>query len=128
MKNLIAAAAFTAAIFAQSAMAQNALPQQDGSALISESVDYSDLDLSNEAGRARLDHRIRIAIQQVCGTASDSDLEGKNEVRRCRAATRDRIANIRDIAIASAARPSPISIVSGRDPADGKGADGSAQN
>ncbi len=128
MKSFIAAAAFAAAIFAQPAFAQTAEPQQNAPAMVSQSVDYSDLDLSSGAGRAKLDQRIRIAIQHVCGTASDADLEGKNEVRRCRIATRDRISDSRDIAIASSTRPSPISIASGRDPVDGKEADGTARN
>jgi len=48
-------------------------------------VHTSDLDLSSRAGRAALDRRLVIAAFEVCGTASDIDLRGKNAVRACRA-------------------------------------------
>ena len=47
-------------------------------------VRTADLDLSSETGRRALDHRFVIAARDVCGEASDVDLEGKNEVRACR--------------------------------------------
>ena len=47
-------------------------------------VRTADLDLSSAAGRRQLDHRMVIAAREVCGTASDIDLEGKNDVRACR--------------------------------------------
>ena len=48
-------------------------------------VRTADLDLSSEAGRRLLDVRLARAAREVCGTASDTDLKGKNEVRQCRA-------------------------------------------
>src|SRR5512133_3711882 len=48
-------------------------------------VHTSDLDLSTAAGRAALNHRLVTAAFEVCGTASDVDLAGKNRVRACRA-------------------------------------------
>jgi UrcA family protein len=48
-------------------------------------VHTSDLDLSTPGGRAALDHRLMIAARDVCGTASDADLAGKNGARQCRA-------------------------------------------
>jgi UrcA family protein len=47
-------------------------------------VHAGDLDLSTAAGRAQLDHRMVVAAGEVCGTASDTDLAGKNQVRACR--------------------------------------------
>lgn len=47
-------------------------------------VRTADLDLSSKAGVRQLDERLAQAAREVCGTASDVDLEGKNEVRRCR--------------------------------------------
>lgn len=44
-----------------------------------------DLDLTTEAGRSALDHRLVVAAYDVCGTASDVDLVGKNKARACRA-------------------------------------------
>ena len=46
-----------------------------------------DLDLRSDAGRRQLDLRLARAAREVCGTASDVDLVGKNEVRKCRAET-----------------------------------------
>ena len=48
-------------------------------------VDTADLDLSTNAGKRALDRRLTNAAREVCGSASDVDLEGKNEVRQCRA-------------------------------------------
>jgi UrcA family protein len=47
-------------------------------------VHTADLDLSTDAGRHQLDRRLVQAAREVCGTASDFDLEGKNDVRSCR--------------------------------------------
>jgi UrcA family protein len=47
-------------------------------------VRTADLDLSTDAGRKALDHRLVTAAFEVCGTASDVDLAGKNLVRQCR--------------------------------------------
>jgi UrcA family protein len=47
-------------------------------------VHTADLDLSSRTGREALDHRLIIAAYDVCGTASDVDLAGKNKVRQCR--------------------------------------------
>jgi UrcA family protein len=48
-------------------------------------VHTGDLNLSTEAGRRHLDERLVIAAREVCGSASDVDLAGKNQVRQCRA-------------------------------------------
>ena len=47
-------------------------------------VHTGDLDLTSDAGKRQLDRRLTIAAREVCGTASDVDLEGKNQVRECR--------------------------------------------
>lgn len=47
-------------------------------------VHTADLDLSTDAGLRRLDQRLVIAARDVCGTASDVDLAGKNDARACR--------------------------------------------
>lgn len=49
-------------------------------------VSLADLDLSSAAGQRALDSRINRAVIEVCGTASEVDLEGLNEVRACRTA------------------------------------------
>jgi UrcA family protein len=47
-------------------------------------VHTADLDLSTSEGRRALDQRLVIAAGEVCGTAADFDLAGKNADRRCR--------------------------------------------
>lgn len=70
-------------------------------------VSYSDLDLSNEADLRKLDRRISSAAREVCGTTSDADPAGKNEVRRCRATVREGVRAQRDAVIASVWQRSP---------------------
>src|SRR4051812_25198291 len=77
-------------------------------------VGTADLDLSTAAGRRQLDHRLTIAAREVCGVASDVDLEGKNDVRKCRVET---LANARargDSLIAAADRSATIAIAAAR--------------
>ena len=75
----VSALATAAAIKAAPALSEPA-PSQNVSI-----VRTSDLDLSTASGRAELDHRLVNAAYEVCGTASDSDLAGKNSERTCRA-------------------------------------------
>ncbi len=80
LKIIAASAIATAAVIkAVPALAQEA-PSQGVSI-----VHTSDLDLATPAGRAALDHRLVTAAYEVCGTASDVDLAGKNGARACRA-------------------------------------------
>ena len=46
-------------------------------------VQTADLDLQSATGRRQLDQRLTHAARDVCGTASNADLEGKNAVRAC---------------------------------------------
>jgi UrcA family protein len=72
-------------------------------------VQTADLDLSSQAGQRALDHRLTQAVNEVCGTASDVDVAGKNDVRRCRADTLASLSAERDQRIA-AASGSPIEV------------------
>jgi UrcA family protein len=47
-------------------------------------VRTADLDLNTDAGREALNGRIAQAAREVCGAASNVDLEGKNAARHCR--------------------------------------------
>ncbi len=47
-------------------------------------VRTADLDLRSAEGRRKLDQRLANAAREVCGTASDVDVAGKNDVRKCR--------------------------------------------
>ena len=70
----------TAAIKAVPALAEPVAAQDLNVSI----VRTADLDLSTETGRNALDHRLVNAAREVCGTASDVDLAGKNKVRACR--------------------------------------------
>ena len=61
-----------------------ALAETNSSEVAVSVVHTADLDLASDAGKRQLDRRLNIAARDVCGTASDFDLEGKNEVRECR--------------------------------------------
>jgi UrcA family protein len=74
-------------------------------------VNTAGLDLSSAAGRAILDHRLVSAAYEVCGTASDVDLAGKNRARACRA---DVLARARAESQQLASRARPIIIAAGR--------------
>lgn len=74
-------------------------------------VQTADLDLSSKAGQRALDHRLSVAAKEVCGMASDADISGKNDVRRCRVETLARVASDRDQRIA-AASSQPIEVAS----------------
>ena len=76
---------------------------------VSTTVQTADLDLSSAAGQRALNHRLTIAAKEVCGTASDVDIEGKNDVRRCRVETLASLAAERDQRIA-AASSQPIKV------------------
>ena len=65
-------------------------------------VQTADLDLSSQAGQRTLDRRLNQAAKEVCGIASDADVAGKNDVRRCRAETLASLAHDRDQRIAAA--------------------------
>ena len=77
---IIAASAFVTALLIKAAPAA-AEPVSERTATI---VRTADLDLSSRAGVRELHQRVDAAARQVCGLASDADLVGKNEVRRCR--------------------------------------------
>jgi UrcA family protein len=65
-------------------------------------VQTADLDLSSQAGQRALDQRLAQAAKEVCGTASDVDIAGKNDVRHCRVETLASLSAERDQRIANA--------------------------
>ena len=73
-------------------------------------VQTADLDLSNAAGQRALDQRIARAAFEVCGTASNVDLEGKNAVRQCRDETIAKAGVQREQLLAAARLGKPIAI------------------
>ena len=76
-------------------------------------VRTADLDLNSAAGQRTLDHRLTIAVAEVCGVSSDADLAGKNDVRACRIEIRAKLDAERDRRLAGLVVPtSPIRIAS----------------
>ena len=65
-------------------------------------VQTADLDLASAKGQRALDRRLSLAVKEVCGTASDVDIAGKNDVRRCRVETLASLASERNQRIARA--------------------------
>ncbi len=74
-------------------------------------VRTADLDLGSAKDRQALERRLSAAAREVCGTASDADLEGKNQVRRCRDDVLARAQTQRDALLAWADRSAPIRLV-----------------
>ena len=72
-------------------------------------VETADLDLNSQSGQRALDRRLNQAVKEVCGIASDADVAGKNDVRRCRDETLAGLASERDQRIA-AASSKPIKV------------------
>ena len=104
---IIAAATFATAVLIK---AVPALAEQSQTQNVSVVHTY-DLDLASKAGQRALDHRLVNAAVEVCGTASDVDIAGKNAVRSCRAEVLRRArANSRELA----KRSGSIFIASGR--------------
>lgn len=106
MKKLLILAALTAAPFGQPAFAQSA------PANATVVVQHSDLDLGTAAGAKTLQHRIWRAVVAVCGTTSDFDLAGKNDIQNCRRDTLALAAAKADVVVANAATAQPIRISS----------------
>ncbi|SNS80996.1 UrcA family protein [Sphingopyxis indica] len=104
MQKLPILAALTALALGQPALAQDAPPTRTAV------VDHRDLDLSTDKGARALDRRIWRAVVEVCGTAPDYDLEGKNQVRECRRDTRRLAAADAELAIAEAKQGQPIRV------------------
>ncbi len=77
-------------------------------------VRTADLDLSNDSGQRELDRRIVRAAREVCGGASNVDLEGGNAVRQCREDTIALATSQREQLLAAARTGSPIVVASAR--------------
>jgi UrcA family protein len=75
---------------------------------VSQAVRTADLDLSSARDRTRLDHRIRIAVNSVCGAASQIDIVGQRKVKQCREETRGDVQAQINAALAAAARETQV--------------------
>jgi len=77
-------------------------------------VRTADLDLGSSDGQRKLDQRLANAAREVCGTASDVDIEGKNDVRKCRDETLAKARGQRDAVLAAADRGAFIAVTASR--------------
>ena len=98
-----------AAIKAAPAVAEPVTPEINVSL-----VQTADLDLSTSSGQRALNARLAHAANEVCGTASDVDLVGKNDVRKCRTDVLARANDQRDQLLAAAGRGAQIAIANAR--------------
>ena len=80
LKIITASALATAAVIKAAPAFAEPVPMQNVSI-----VRTADLDLTTNAGRVALDHRLVVAANEACGSAADVDLAGQNQVRACRA-------------------------------------------
>ncbi len=87
MKKAITIALTSALITTAAIKAAPAFAQPGGIEPNISRVQTADLDLNSDAGQHKLELRLVRAAREVCGTASDADVVGKNEVRKCRADT-----------------------------------------
>ncbi|MEO8547315.1 MAG: UrcA family protein [Sphingomicrobium sp.] len=77
-------------------------------------VRTADLDLGSSDGQRKLDQRLANAAREVCGTASDVDIEGKNDVRKCRDETLTKARGQSDAVLAAAQRGAFIAVTASR--------------
>jgi UrcA family protein len=94
MKRTLAFAAIAAASSFTPASARDAVDDRV------QVVSFADLDLSRQSDVRTLDRRIALAVAEVCGTGSDVDPAGKNDIRRCRVETTALLTAERERAIA----------------------------
>ena len=77
-------------------------------------VEHRDLDLKSTAGAKALQQRVWRAVVAVCGTTSDFDIAGQNDIRQCRRDTLQAASVQADLAIAGASRNEPLRVASVR--------------
>ena len=77
-------------------------------------VQTSDLDLSSASGARELHQRLTLAAREVCGTASDADVAGKNDVRKCRDEALARATDNQAALLAAASRGAVLAVTAQR--------------
>ena len=106
-------ALFTLALIASAAIIAPTASQAAEPTIVTSIVQTADLDLKSADGLRELDRRIARAAREVCGTVSDADLAGKNDVRHCRAET-IAAAHAQRAQLLAARSGSPILVASAR--------------
>ena len=77
-------------------------------------VRTADLDLASNDGQRRLDRRLAHAAREVCGSASDADIEGQNDVRKCVDVTLAKAREQRELVVTAADRRAIIAVTATR--------------
>ena len=106
MKKLLILAALAATASAQPALADPA-PRTI-------LVQHADLDLQTATGAKALQHRVWRAVVEVCGTTSEFDVAGQNDIRQCRRDTLEAASTMTNQVIAGATRSEPVRVASAR--------------
>jgi UrcA family protein len=114
MKQAILIALASAVITGAAIKAAPALAQEPALETNISLVRTADLDLGSAAGQRQLDHRLANAARDVCGEASDVDIKGKNEVRRCRDETLANARTQREALASTGQRGPAIAVVAAR--------------
>lgn len=114
MKKAIYIALASALITTAAIKAAPALAEAPASNVNVSLVRTADLDLGSSDGQRKLDQRLANAAREVCGTASDVDIEGKNDVRKCRDETLAKARGERDAVLAAAERGAFIAVTAAR--------------
>jgi UrcA family protein len=91
-----------------------ALAQAQPAPAVVSLVHTADIDVSTADGQRQLDRRLSIAAREVCGTDSDADLVGKNDVRGCRTETLAKARLQKQSILAAAGRGATIAITASR--------------
>ena len=105
---------FGLALIASAATISPVAAAEPASVTATSIVRTADLDLGSTAGQRTLEHRLSIAIVEACGTASDADLAGQNDVRACRVEARAKVVAERDRLVELASKGTPSLIASAR--------------
>ena len=114
MKNAFTIALASALITTAVIKAAPALAEAPASETRVSHVRTADLNLDSDAGRRVLDLRLARAAREVCGRASDADLNGKNEVRQCRTDVLAQARANRDAVLAASQNKGFIAVTAAR--------------
>ena len=112
MKQAIYIALASALITTAAIKAAPAIAQEPANGINVSVVRTADLDLGSADGQRKLEQRLAQAAREVCGSASDFDIEGKNAVRECRDETIAKAKAQRDSLVA--ARSGVIAVTAAR--------------
>ena len=114
MKNPYLIALTAGLITAAAIKAVPAFAEPVGTQTFVSHVQTSDLDLSSASGSRELQQRLTLAAREVCGTASDADVAGKNDVRKCRDDALARATGDQAALLTAASRGAVIAITASR--------------